>query len=91
MAIEYDGSLHDTAAQRRHDKKRRCKLTKAGWRFVIIRAKDLATDYRVILTRVRLARSRPGATRQNPTSGRCGSAQLAWPVRRQADSRRRPR
>lgn len=90
VAIEYDGSLHDTAAQRRHDKKRRRRLTKAGWRFVIIRAKELATDYRVILTRVRLARYRAGATRQNPMFGHCGSAQLAWPVRRRADSRRRP-
>ncbi|WP_335645126.1 DUF559 domain-containing protein [Amycolatopsis albispora] len=58
VAVEYDGGLHDDPARRRHDKKRRQRLGEAGWKFVIVRPEHLATDHRVILKRIQLARQR---------------------------------
>ncbi|WP_228004390.1 DUF559 domain-containing protein [Amycolatopsis sp. YIM 10] len=57
-AVEYDGRVHETAAQQLRDKKRRQRLAKAGWKFVIVRAEDLASDYRTILKRIQLAGAR---------------------------------
>ncbi|MBN6036359.1 DUF559 domain-containing protein [Amycolatopsis sp. 195334CR] len=57
LAVEYDGRMHDTAAQQRRDEERRQRLRKAGWKFVIVRAEHLATDYQEILKRIQLVRA----------------------------------
>ena len=62
MAIEYDGRWHATAKQAALDRERRSRIEAEGWRFVIVTADELATDYEAILnavvtaTRAQLAR-----------------------------------
>lgn len=52
VGVEYDGRWHETAEQRRLDHKRRQRMEAEGWRFVIVTAEQLATDYRGILNRI---------------------------------------
>ena len=53
VAVEYDGRWHDTPEQRRLDRERRQRMEAEGWRFVIVTAEQLATDYGGILDRIR--------------------------------------
>jgi very-short-patch-repair endonuclease len=56
VAIEYDGRWHNTPKQRAHDRKRRRRAEAEGWRFVIVTADDLATDFEGVVEAVRRAR-----------------------------------
>jgi very-short-patch-repair endonuclease len=53
VAVEYDGRWHETPEQRRLDHERRQRMEAEGWRFVIITAEQLATNYEGILERIR--------------------------------------
>src|SRR5205823_6033718 len=44
LAVEVDGLAHDTAAQARHDERRRAWLTQQGVRVLRIRASDVLRD-----------------------------------------------
>lgn len=52
VAIEYDGRWHATAKQAALDRERRSRIEAEGWRFVIVTADELATDYEAILNAV---------------------------------------
>ncbi len=56
VAVEYDGRWHETPKQRRKDDKRRRRIIREGWRFVIVTAEDLATDFAGIVAAVTNAR-----------------------------------
>lgn len=56
VAIEYDGRWHNTPQQQAHDRKRRRRAEAEGWRFVIVTAEDLATDFDGIVEAVLRAR-----------------------------------
>ncbi|MFE0026324.1 endonuclease domain-containing protein [Amycolatopsis sp. NPDC059021] len=55
VAIEYDGRWHEEPSQQQHDYERRRRIAEEGWRFVIVTAEQLATDFASILDAVRTA------------------------------------
>ncbi|GAA4540362.1 hypothetical protein GCM10023192_45010 [Amycolatopsis samaneae] len=55
VAIEYDGRWHEEPSQRQRDHERRRRITGEGWRFVVVTAEQLATDFASILEAVRTA------------------------------------
>jgi len=55
IAVEYDGRWHRTAAQRRRDAQRRKRIEREGWKFVIVTAEDLATDFAGVVAAVKKA------------------------------------
>ncbi|MEU3273646.1 hypothetical protein ABZ639_22640 [Saccharomonospora sp. NPDC006951] len=55
VAVEYDGRWHRKRKHIRHDKARRRRLIRDGWRCVVVTAEQLAGDYIKIIDEVRAA------------------------------------
>lgn len=62
VGVEYDGrKWHLSPEQIKHDRRRRNRLEKAGWIFVIVDAERLATDYEGIIAEYEKARATQAA------------------------------
>ncbi len=73
VAVEYDGRWHDTPKQQAHDRKRRRRVEAEGWRFVIVTADDLATDFEGIIEAVWRARRSAFSPLTAPRPGQEGA------------------
>ena len=68
LAVEVDGLAHDTAAQARHDERRRAWLTQQGVRVLRIRASDVLKDEELegVLLGIERAATPSGSLRSPP-------------------------
>ena len=81
LAVEVDGLAHDTAAQARHDERRRAWLTQQGVRVLRIRASDVLKDGELegVLLGIERAATPSGSLRSPPSPLGGGGAALRPP------------